>query len=113
MLREQLSDGLMALTKRLPDRYTPSVNQLIPLSSFGRGHDLDRRDRSSRAGQRKLRPKVLLSYEVHVRPLDLLTRKLPFDVQVETDERKGERNWFCLRGRVLSRESIHDVLMNK
>jgi hypothetical protein len=63
--------------------------------------------------QRDCRPTALLPREGHVRSLDLPTRMPFLDVEIQTNERKGQRDWLGLLIRVLSRKRIHEVLMNE
>jgi len=79
----------------------------------GRCHYIGRRHGSSFRREREGRPQPFLPSEVHVHALNLLSGKLLFDLQIQTDECKGYRDRLSSLIRVLSCERIHDVLMNE
>ena len=71
------------------------------------------RHRASFRRQAERRPRVPRSREPHVRPLDLLSRPLPLDVQIQSDQRKRHLDRLAVLVGVLRGEGVDDVLMNE
>ncbi len=89
------------------------TDSLIALKAFRRCHHIGRRHQSSQFGDGKCRPNAPVPREVHVNSLNLLTRKLFLNVQIQPHECKRQRDRLSCHLRMLSCERIHNMLMNE
>ena len=103
----------MTVAKCLPHRGAPRVDGPIALGAGWGGHDVACGHVPALARQRERRPVVAPPGEQHVHPLDLPSRKPPFQVQVQTDEREGQRDGPGALVGVLGGPGVDDVLVKE
>jgi len=89
------------------------VNHRVALGTWWRCNDIVDRDPTSLIWRSEPRPLPSLSCEPHVRVLHVLPRVVLLDMEIEPDERKGDRYRFRARIGMLRGKSIDDVLVNE
>ena len=82
---DELDDFALACSVRLPDRCTPCLDHFVSGRSGGHAQDVGGRHVSSAYWQIEARPVLTPAREQRVHALNLSTRPVPLDVEIQAD----------------------------
>jgi len=113
VLAQKGDDGFVIAGESGPDGATPTVDGVVALRPSGRGEYIEDGHATAIVRQIDSGPLAFSASELDVYFLNLTTRKVSFQVEIEAQQAKHEGQGLGVWSCGLYRERVHDVLQDK